>query len=216
MSKNIAILGAGGFARECYYHIFDRDPDRSGYIDKVVFVDDVTDTTEIVLDRKVCPVIKDWKFDKDYTFVVGIGSPKGKEIMVQKAFDAGLKPERAIISKHATILGQCDFGYGSVITAGCVLTTNVKIGNYTILNLNTTVGHDAKIGDYVTCNPGVSISGGVTLGKRSFIGVGATILEGLTIGDDVIIGAQACVTKDLLKPGTYIGVPARELIKKEK
>lgn len=214
MSKNIAILGAGGFARECYYHIFDRDPDRAGYIDKVVFVDDRTDKTEIVLDGKVCTVIKDWKFDRDYKFVVGIGSPKGKEIMVQKAFDAGLQPERAIISKHATILGNCDIGYGSVITAGCVLTTNIKIGNYVILNLNTTVGHDAIIDNYVTCNPGASISGGVTLGKGSFVGVGATILEGLTIGDGVVIGAQACVTKDLLKSGTYIGIPAKELIKK--
>lgn len=214
MSKNIAILGAGGFARECYCHIFDRDPDRSGYIDKVVFVDDVTDTTEIGINGRTYKVIKDWKFDGDYTFVVGIGSPKGKEIMVQKAFDAGLKPEKAIISKHATILGQCDIGYGSVITAGCVLTTNIKIGNYVILNLNTTVGHDAIIDNYVTCNPGVSVSGGVHIRDRAFIGVGATILEGLFIGQNVVIGAQACVTKDLLVDATYVGIPAKELIKK--
>ena len=43
------------------------------------------------------------------------------------------------------------------------------------------------------------------------VGTGAQILQGLTICDDTIIGAGAVVTKDILEPGTYVGIPAKKI-----
>ena len=49
-----------------------------------------------------------------------------------------------------------------------------------------------------------------TIGNRVSIGSNATILP-VQICDDVVIGAGAVVTKDILKPGKYVGNPCRYL-----
>ncbi len=48
------------------------------------------------------------------------------------------------------------------------------------------------------------------VGNRVSIGSNATILP-VRIADDIVIGAGAVVTKDLVKPGIYVGNPARWL-----
>jgi acetyltransferase-like isoleucine patch superfamily enzyme len=49
-----------------------------------------------------------------------------------------------------------------------------------------------------------------SIGNRVYIGSGATILP-IAICDDVVIGAGAVVTRDIDKPGSYAGNPARLL-----
>lgn len=56
---------------------------------------------------------------------------------------------------------------------------------------------------------GEVITASVNIGANCWIGARATVLPGVTIGDHVLIAAGAVVTKDLLSPGTYGGVPAR-------
>ncbi|HEX3784322.1 MAG TPA: DapH/DapD/GlmU-related protein [Pseudonocardiaceae bacterium] len=53
----------------------------------------------------------------------------------------------------------------------------------------------------------------VRIGDRAWVGARVLILPGVTIGDDVVIGAGSVVTKDCVKPGVYVGSPARELIR---
>ena len=50
------------------------------------------------------------------------------------------------------------------------------------------------------------------IGNRVSIGSNVTLLP-VIICDDVVIGAGAVVTKDILKPGIYIGNPARLIAK---
>lgn len=220
MAKNIVILGAGAFAREMYWHIKGAEPTA-----RIVFVDDVTRSTEIVMGDYTAPIVKDWKFDavalvrdtassqKFGEFLIGVGDPRIKMKLVEKALESGLEPAPTIVHPRALIQGtDCRIGKGGVITPGCVLTTNVALGDYVLLNLNTTVGHDAVIGDYATCNPGCNISGNVTIGEGAALGTGTVVRDGVRIAAGVVTGAQACVVKDVLEPGiTVVGVPARKL-----
>ena len=48
------------------------------------------------------------------------------------------------------------------------------------------------------------------IGNRVSVGTNATILP-ITVCDDVVIAAGAVVTRDILEPGIYAGVPARKL-----
>jgi len=48
------------------------------------------------------------------------------------------------------------------------------------------------------------------IGNRVSIGTNATILP-VNICDDVVVGAGAVVTKDITKPGIYVGNPAKLL-----
>jgi acetyltransferase-like isoleucine patch superfamily enzyme len=52
----------------------------------------------------------------------------------------------------------------------------------------------------------------VRIGDRAWLGARVLVLPGVTIGEDVVIGAGSVVTKDCVKPGTYVGSPARELV----
>ena len=216
----LLILGAGGFAREVYSHCRDY-----GY-HTMAFYDDVSDTDSIiVLDDKV-KVYKSFDevllhkaaFEKlftqehpgnSYEFVIGVGDPGLKKALVTKALGAGLKPAETIIHPSVNI-GRGKIGVGGIITPGCSLTVDFEIGDYVILNLNSTVGHDAYIGDYCTVNPGCSISGNVVIRSECLIGSCAFIREKKKIAYRVTVGAQACVTKDIDRCHTvWGGVPAK-------
>lgn len=102
------------------------------------------------------------------------------------------------------------FGRGTIITAGCILTTNIVIGEFSFISFSTTIGHDARIGSFNSIMPGCSISGHVELGERTMIGTGARILQNLSLGQNCRVGAGAVVTKSFGDNVTLVGVPARE------
>ncbi|HEX3790969.1 MAG TPA: DapH/DapD/GlmU-related protein [Pseudonocardiaceae bacterium] len=110
---------------------------------------------------------------------------------------------------------------------------NIRIGSGTFVNREVyleaiapiQIGRDCQLGPQVMVvtshHPRLPDGGvsrvpegrGVTIGDRVWIGARAMILPGVTIGDDVVIGAGSVVTKDCLRPGVYVGSPARELIR---
>ena len=105
---------------------------------------------------------------------------------------------------------------GTVICAGTILTTNIRLEAHVQINLDCTVGHDVIMGEFTTMAPGVHVSGWVHFGKRVYVGTGAVIINGteecpFTIGEDVIIGAGACVTRSIPAGLTVAGIPAKAL-----
>lgn len=207
--KNLIILGAAGLAKEFYYYALRANPDLSD----VVFVNDLPDNqVEINIDGKIFPVVKDWKFKTESTFIVAVGSPKIKKILVEKALNIGLKPNKTIIDPSAIVLCN-NIGLGGVISPNCVVTSNVNIGNYVTLNLNCTVGHDTSIGDYTTTNPGVHISGECVIGDMNEFGTGCIVKDRLKIGSGNTFGAQCAVVKNIEESAVYVGIPAKKLIR---
>jgi sugar O-acyltransferase (sialic acid O-acetyltransferase NeuD family) len=99
-------------------------------------------------------------------------------------------------------------GIGSVICEGSIITTNVKINNFVIINRRVNVSHDNLIEDYVTIAPGVNIAGNVTIKEGATIGIGASIREKITIGPWSVIGGGAFVKDDIPGGTLYAGVPA--------
>jgi sugar O-acyltransferase (sialic acid O-acetyltransferase NeuD family) len=209
------ILGAGGLAREVYWHIRNTYP--SFY--KFIFVDDVTDRTNIEIGKKIYPVEKNWSFDKYETdkkyikFTVGVGDTSTRMKMVEKALETGLTPLPTIIHPSAVIQDpDCRIGRGGFIGPNCTLTTNIKIGDYVTLNLNTTVGHDAVIEDYVNCAPSCSVSGNVHLKNGVSLGTGTVVREKIFIASFVTSGAQSCIVKNIMEDNvTVVGIPAQIL-----
>lgn len=212
--SSLVILGAAGLAKEFYYYAKRAKPEISNFI----FVNDLNDgQTSINIDGKIYPVIKDWNFDEKYKFIVAVGNPKIKEILVNKAISVGLTPSETIIDPSAIVLmGTQNIGMGGMISPGCIVTSNITLGNYVTLNLNTTVGHDTSIGDFCTTNPGVHISGEITMGSHNEFGTGCIVRDRLKIGSNKTFGAQTAVVKDCIgeQPETFVGIPSKLLIKK--
>jgi len=147
-----------------------------------------------------------------YMMMVAVSDPKHREEIVKKLpketrYFKFIHPTAQIFAKDVEI------GEGSFIGANSILTTNIKIGNHAILNRGNQIGHDSKIGDYFSAMPGAIVSGNVIIGDNTYLGTNSSVKEKIHITSDVKIGANACVVKNIVTSGVYVGVPAKFLKK---
>jgi len=206
MKKKICIIGTGGFGREVLCCVIDiighTDRNINEFVSFMVS-DQYFKESEIM----GVGVIKQSQFDPEkYETVVAIGEPDSRKKMVESL---PLNTAFAkLIHPSATVSTWVKIGEGSIITAGCILTSNIKLGNHTHLNLNTTIGHDCIIGDYFTTAPGANVSGSCNFGNNIYLGTGSAIKQNIHICSDVTIGMGAIVVKNITEAGTYVGSPA--------
>lgn len=202
----LCIFGAGGFAHEVYWLAQQCNQVVDAFIDvhpggayngKKIEGEDFFDPTK-------------------HLAVVAIGSSKlRKKVAEQIVTRYGSEVFATLISPSAKLMSSnIVVGPGSVICANCILTCDIELGPHAQLNLATTIGHDTKTGAFFTTAPGVHISGKVTAGEAVYLGTNASVIEEISICNDVVIGASACVSKDILESGVYVGVPAKKLEKK--
>lgn len=206
----IYILGASGFAKEVYGLI-----KSLGNYQIKAFVD-IKEDLPISLFSQEIPVISEEHFlniEKPQTssLVMGIGDPKLLKKLSEKfkdfCFPNFIHP-RANIDTREVILGK-----GNIISAGVNFTVTIKVGDFNIFNLSSTVGHDVLIGNWNVINPSVNISGNVSIGNCNLLGVGSVILQNKKIGNNSIIGGASLVTKDVEDNIIVVGIPAKKLIK---
>lgn len=118
-----------------------------------------------------------------------------------------LQHPSAIVSNTARI------GTNSFVSAGAIINSLSTIEIGCVINTGAIVEHECKIGAFVHIAPGAVLLGNVSVGERSFVGAGAVIKQGVSIGKDVIIGAGAVVINDISDNQTFVGNPAKKLIK---
>jgi sugar O-acyltransferase (sialic acid O-acetyltransferase NeuD family) len=213
-TEAIAIYGASGFGREVAWLVESCQDNRI----VVCFIDD--DEKKQGTDLNGIPIVGLKQAAERYAdakVIGGIGNPKIRETLMKKAARYGFN-FGTVIHPRVEMSKWVHMGIGTVICAGNIFTTNIRLGEHVQINLSCTIGHDVVLEDYVTLAPGVHISGCVQCGKRVSIGTGAVIINGtpdesILIGDDSVIGAGACVTKSIPYGQTWGGVPAK-VIKK--
>jgi sugar O-acyltransferase (sialic acid O-acetyltransferase NeuD family) len=213
--KRIAIIGAGGYAREVAWLLEDisaATAQEASRYDMVGFL--VSDAS-----RKGpydSPVLGDFSWLESNhvdALVIGIGYPavrlklakELKERFPHIAWPALVHPS-VMWQRRTTQVGE-----GVVICAGSIATVNVRFDPFCIINVSCTIGHEAVIGSGCVLNPTVNISGGVELGPGVLVGVGAQILQYVKVGEGARIGAGAVVNKNVNADTTVVGIPAKEL-----
>lgn len=206
--KKICIVGAGGFAREALCALIDMLDKTQAIADVACFmVDDEYYKESTVMGIEV---ILFSKFDAAlYDVVVAIGDPVGRKKIVERL--PANTTYATIIHPSAVISKWVEIGGGSIITAGVIITCNIRIGKHAHLNLNTTVGHDCVIGDFFTSAPGAHISGSCTFGECVYFGTNAAVREKINIVDNVTIGMGGVVVKDIKEAGVYVGMPVQKV-----
>jgi len=159
---------------------------------------------------------------------VSLGSYIGPRCIVRRG---------CIIYDEAMLETSVELGHGVLIRSGSVVRAGSRIGSYSQLDGMVLIGRDVniqsnvylphltKVLDGAFIGPGVTMTNdlypvastlkGPTIGAKAIIGSRAVILPGVNIGEGAVVGAGAVVTKDV-KPYTVVmGVPAREVYKRE-
>lgn len=209
--RNIAIVGAGGFGREVKLIIDAINKEVQQY-NFLGYYDDGIPRGTLINGFPLIGNMEDLlKVSESLCVVVAIGAPAIKKKVVESINNDNISYPNlihpsAIISEDKVYLGK-----GNIICAYCVITCNIKIFDFVILNLMCTVGHDTEIKTYSSFMPSVNISGEVTIHENVYVGTGAKIINQLEIGKNTIVGAGAVVSKSLPENCTAVGIPAKPI-----
>ncbi|GGG11465.1 transferase [Dokdonia pacifica] len=211
MGKKIAIYGFGGFGREVKSLIEDINTNKEQY-EFIGFFDDNPEIKNTINNYTILGGIKELNaWNDEISIAVAIGDPITKKSIVQKINNPKVSFPNLI---HPSVIGNPNnytIGHGCIICANNILTVDITIGNFLILNLACTIGHDTLIKDFCSIMPGVNVSGEVELGACSYIGTGAKIINLVHIGKNTIVGAGAVVSKSLPENCTAVGIPAKPI-----
>lgn len=212
--KDIAIYGAGGFGREVLALIQNINKVSDEW-NIVGFFDDGCAKGESHNGVEILGGVDELNaWPTEIAVAVTIGSPDTRKDVVGRIHNPNVYFPTLI---HPSVLigdrNYVEIGKGCIICAANIITTNVKIGNFVILNLACTVGHDSVLGDFSAYMPSVNISGDVVTGECVYVGTGAKIINQVKIGENTIVGAGAVVAKSLPANCTAVGVPAKVLEK---
>ncbi|SFO03145.1 sugar O-acyltransferase, sialic acid O-acetyltransferase NeuD family [Paenimyroides ummariense] len=208
--KKIAIFGAGGFGREVKTIIDEINKVKKQY-DFVGFFDDGFQRG-IINGFPVLGGVADInQLQEKFAIVIAIGDPKTKAKIHQIITNELIEYPNIIHPKAMISDDYVEIGIGNIITAGCIITCNIKIEDFVILNLMCTVGHDTTIKSYASFMPSVNISGEVIIHEKVYVGTGAKIINQLEIGQNTIVGAGAVVAKTLPENCTAVGIPAKTI-----
>lgn len=198
--KKIAILGAGGNARELAEML------------RALPEFEVLGFLTNMQGKYDSPVLGDFDWPASHAvdaFAMGIGDPIAK---YQVATELSLRYPHidwpVIIHPSAYVGSSVRLGRGVIVCVRAIATTDIEIGAFSQLNYGCTLGHEARVGPACLINPGANISGGVELGRSVLVGTGSQILQYVKVGDEARIGAGAVVTRDVPAAMTAVGVPA--------
>ncbi|ANQ15917.1 acetyltransferase [Vibrio natriegens] len=207
MSNSLIIVGASGLGKEVAWLA-----KRLG-INILGFLDD----REELIGRSfyhypVLNTISNWNEYKDCYFAVAIASPRVRKKVVKKMKLVG-EPKFAILIDPSVLIGDeiDNIGLGSIICAGSVVTADVRIGEFVIVNKLVSVGHDVTINDFCTISPKVMLGGNSNILTGTEIGASSSIRQGLSLGEGSVVGMGSTVVKNVDSNSLYFGGPAKKV-----
>lgn len=206
----LLLLAASGLAREVLAGV------RQSATQEVVgFLDDDEARQGTSVDGvPVVGRIADIAAFPDAGLLVCAGSGQARRAIVGRLSAAGVEHDRFATFVHHTadVPAGCHVAGGSILLAGVVLTTAVRLGRHVVVMPHVTFTHDDEAADYVTACAGVTLGGSVSLGEAAYLGMGCSVRQQVEIGAEAVVGMGAVVLNDVAPATSVVGNPARPLV----
>lgn len=207
--RDIFIFGTGGFAREVADIVFACGDKPILIANNISDLSAYSGGVEAIVEERIDQI-------KNGVFVIGIGENSTRRLIYQRYrhldFVNVFHPSATFgIGQRALV----EAGSGNIVCAGVRMTNSIKVGDFVIINLNATIGHDVQIDSFVNIAPGANISGFVHVEEGVWIGTNGAINQGsrdasLRLGSNTTVGSGSVVVKSCEADSIYVGVPARK------
>lgn len=209
MQRRIVIFGAGGHGREVLQLVRDINRVKLEWLFEGFLVDPAYMNDTLLHNSPILGDINWLKNNPGVELIVAVGDPAARHRITNTIRQLYDNPFATLIHPRAWVGDHVSIGVGSVICAGCLITTDVLIGEHVHVNIGSTLSHDVVLGDYATLSPNVSLTGNTKIGAGAEIGTGSIVIPRLTVGEWSVIGAGSTVTKPVPANTTAVGSPAK-------
>jgi sugar O-acyltransferase (sialic acid O-acetyltransferase NeuD family) len=210
------IVGAAGHAQEVAWSLREQEA-RGGRPCEILFFDDAVPKRKVASELgDVVGTLSDlwgWADRADATLVLGVGLPSLKTAITGRLRALGL-PWATVVHPTATVGPNCRIGEGTYVAAGAIVTVNCTIGRFVTINMHCQVAHEDVLEDLVTLHPDTHLGGNVRVEEGAELGTGSIVIAGLTVGARAVLGAGCTVVRSLPGEATYVGIPARPVVRR--
>jgi len=212
--KDIAIYGAGGFGREvaCLIRAINKVEPRWNLIG---YFDDVQIKGENNGFGRILGGIDDLNaYDKALSIVMAIGTPTVVAAIVSRIdnsyidFPNIIAPDIIYLDTSTLVMGK-----GNLVMFQSLISCNVTMGDFNLLNCGVSLGHETKLGSYNALMSYVKISGDVKIEDSNYFGVCSVVLQKMKIGNNTTIGTNSVIMRKTKDNTTYFGNPAVPILK---
>ena len=211
-TRPLVIFGAGGLGREVavlVHQLNEAAPVPRWNLQG--FYDDVRPATPLVGGLPYLGNAADLNATREpLSVAIAVGSSAGRAAVAARLASENLFfPALVHPSVSLKEYQRLHLEAGCIVQQGCILTCDVQLGRFALLNLGCTIGHDVVINDLCSLMPHANVGGGAQLAEGVYLGTNATVIQGVRVGARTIVGAGAVVVSDLPADCTAVGVPAR-------
>jgi sugar O-acyltransferase (sialic acid O-acetyltransferase NeuD family) len=211
MLKKIAIYGSGSFGQEVFLLI--NSINKSSPNPIFQFIGFFDDAKEIGTNCKYGKIIGNFndinKIKERINIAIAVGSSKELVNMrnrinnVNVIFPNLLSPNNIYFDKDSLLLG-----IGNIILSNSIISYDVRIGSFNVINTRVNFGHHVEIGDFNVLNPNVQLSGNTKLGSNNSLGLNCAFLPKKMIGDNNVVVPGSIITRNFKNNNFLSGNPA--------
>ena len=206
---DIVIVGAGGFGREVYIWTKDSFPDDQ-YKIKGFLDDNPKILDNYNMDVGIIEGLDGYEIEKQDRFIFAIGDINVKKRLVTRLKKKGAK-FLTLIHPTAIVANTAKIGQGVIICPFVTVSDHVQLGDFVMLNIYSSCGHDAKVGNYCILSPYATLNGFVILEDEVFLGTHSTIISYKKVGYKSKVSANSVVMRDVPPNKIVFGVPGKAI-----
>ena len=208
--KRLLIVGAGNLGREVLAWALDipatqRDWEVAGFLDSRTAILDGYHCGYCILGSP-----DTYEIVNNDCFICAVGDPKQR-----LAYSANIQVRGGkfinIIHPSAIVGSRSFLGVGCILCPQSIVTTDVRLGDFVLLDLHATVAHDSIVGDGCTLCSHAALTGWTRIADGVFLGSHAVVIPHVEIGAYATIGAGSVVLHNVPPEATMVGVPARHI-----